>query len=169
MNKKRIVQLCCAALVVSGIGLNIQNAIAGYGIGENSLSLVAGPGSNSGSNSNSNSNSNFNSNSNSDSNWDSNWDTSPKPEKYIYNCVEHTDEGKPDVETITVLPGETPPANGVYNSADKEHGVIIRYYYDIPVLWIHVDEICEKVSSGKYKDSDCKHECKGSYDRKEYV
>ena len=54
MNKKRIAQLCCAALVASGIGLNIQNAIADYGIGENSLSLVAGPGSNSGSNSNSN-------------------------------------------------------------------------------------------------------------------
>ena len=49
MNKKRIVQLCCAALVASGIGLNIQNAIAGYGIGENSLSLVATGGSGSGS------------------------------------------------------------------------------------------------------------------------
>lgn len=56
MNKKRIAQYCCAALVAAGIGLNIQNAIADYGIGENSLSLVAVGGSNSGSNSNSNSN-----------------------------------------------------------------------------------------------------------------
>ena len=60
MKKKRIVQYCCAALVAAGVGLNIQNAIADYGIAENSLSLVAvGPGSNSGSNSNSNSNSNY--------------------------------------------------------------------------------------------------------------
>ena len=54
MNKNRIAQYCCAALVAVGIGLNIQNAIADYGIGEKSLSLVADPGSNSGSNSNSN-------------------------------------------------------------------------------------------------------------------
>ena len=78
MNRKRIAQYCCAALVAAGIGLNIQNAIADYGIGENSLSLVAGPGSNSGSNSNSNYNSN--------SNWDSNWDTSPEPDKTRYDC-----------------------------------------------------------------------------------
>ncbi len=58
MNKKRIAQYCCAALVAAGVGLNIQNAIADYGIAENSLSLVAVGGSNSGSNSNSNSNSN---------------------------------------------------------------------------------------------------------------
>ena len=56
MNKKRIAQYCCAALVATGIGLNVQNAIADYGIDENSLSLVADPSSNSGSNSNSNSN-----------------------------------------------------------------------------------------------------------------
>jgi hypothetical protein len=62
MNRKRIAQYCCAAIVASGIGLNIQNAIADYGIGEDSLSLLAKPGS--GSNSNSNSNSNTNSNSN---------------------------------------------------------------------------------------------------------
>ena len=56
MSKKRIAQFCCAVLVAAGVGLNIQNAIADYGIAENSLSLVAvGPGSNSGSNSNSNS------------------------------------------------------------------------------------------------------------------
>lgn len=55
MNKKRIAQYCCAALVAAGVGLNIQNAIADYGIGENSLSLVAVGGTNSGSNSNSNS------------------------------------------------------------------------------------------------------------------
>jgi len=89
MNKKRIVQLCCAALVVSGIGLNIQNAIADYGIGQNSLSLVAGPGSNSGSNSNSNSNSNWNSNTdtlpdNSDS------DSNDLKKKDIYTEVPHS-------------------------------------------------------------------------------
>ena len=38
-------QYCCAALVAAGIGLNIQNAIADYGIGENSNSLVATGGS----------------------------------------------------------------------------------------------------------------------------
>ena len=38
MNRKRIAQYCCAALVASGIGLNIQNTIADYGIGENSPS-----------------------------------------------------------------------------------------------------------------------------------
>lgn len=68
MNKKRTAQYCCAALVAAGIGLNIQNAIADYGIGENSLSLVADPGSGSNSNSNSNSNSDSNFGSNSDSN-----------------------------------------------------------------------------------------------------
>ena len=41
MNKKRIAQLCCAALVAAGVGLNIQNAIAGYGIDGNTFSLVA--------------------------------------------------------------------------------------------------------------------------------
>ena len=56
MSRKRIAQYCCAVLVAAGVGLNIQNAIADYGIAENSLSLVAGPGSNSGSNSNSISN-----------------------------------------------------------------------------------------------------------------
>ena len=65
MNKNRIAQYCCAALVAAGVGLNIQNAIADYGIGEKSLSLVADPGSGSNSNSNSNSNSDSNSNSNS--------------------------------------------------------------------------------------------------------
>ncbi len=57
MKSKKIALFSCAALVAAGIGLNIQNALADYGIGENSLSLVAGPGSNSGSNSNSNSSS----------------------------------------------------------------------------------------------------------------
>ncbi len=41
MQKKRIALFSCAALVAAGIGLNIQNAIADYGIGENALSLVA--------------------------------------------------------------------------------------------------------------------------------
>ena len=56
MNKERITQYCCAVLVAVGIGLNVQNAIADCGIAENSLSLVAGPGSSSGSNTNFNSN-----------------------------------------------------------------------------------------------------------------
>lgn len=59
MKKNKIALFSCAAFVAAGIGLNIQNAIADYGIAKNSLSLVAvGPGSNSGPNSNSNSNSN---------------------------------------------------------------------------------------------------------------
>lgn len=62
MKTNKIALFSCAALVAAGIGLNIQNAIADYGIGENSFSLVAVGGSNSGSNSNSNSNSNWNSN-----------------------------------------------------------------------------------------------------------
>ena len=41
MKKKRIAQLCCAALVVAGVGLNIQNALTDYGMNKNSLSLVA--------------------------------------------------------------------------------------------------------------------------------
>lgn len=45
MNRKRIAQYCCAALVAAGVGLNIQNAIENYGISENSISLVAVPGS----------------------------------------------------------------------------------------------------------------------------
>ncbi|MBQ7685803.1 MAG: hypothetical protein IJT28_01060 [Bacteroidaceae bacterium] len=58
MKQKRIAQYCCAALVLVGMGLNIQNALTGYGLGENSLSLVATGGSgSSGSNSNSGSNS----------------------------------------------------------------------------------------------------------------
>ncbi len=41
MRKKRIVQYCCVVLVAAGIGLNIQNAIADYGMNRNTLSLVA--------------------------------------------------------------------------------------------------------------------------------
>jgi len=44
MKTKRIAQLCCAALVAAGIGLNIQNALTDYGLNENSLSLVAAGG-----------------------------------------------------------------------------------------------------------------------------
>ena len=58
MNRKKIALFSCVALVAVGIGLNIQNAIADYGIDENSYSLVAVPGSGSNSNSNSNSDSN---------------------------------------------------------------------------------------------------------------
>lgn len=45
MKSKKIALFSCAALVAAGIGLNIQNAIADYGIGENSFSLVATGGS----------------------------------------------------------------------------------------------------------------------------
>ena len=41
MKKKRIAQYCCAALVAVGIGLNIQNAVADYGMNKNTLSLLA--------------------------------------------------------------------------------------------------------------------------------
>ena len=47
MNKKRIAQYCCAAIVTAGIGLNIQNATTNYGISENRLALMAVGGSNS--------------------------------------------------------------------------------------------------------------------------
>ena len=47
MKTKRIAQLCCAALVAAGIGLNIQNALTDYGMSSNLLSLVATGGSNS--------------------------------------------------------------------------------------------------------------------------
>ena len=47
MNRKRIARYCCAALVAAGIGLNIQNATANYGISENKLALMAVGGSNS--------------------------------------------------------------------------------------------------------------------------
>ena len=69
MKKKRIAQYCCAVLVLAGMGLNIQNALTGYGLGENTLSLVATGGSGS-SGSNSNSNSSSNSGGNDDEN---NW------------------------------------------------------------------------------------------------
>ena len=36
MKKNKIAQYCCIALVAVGFGLNIQNAIENYGIGENS-------------------------------------------------------------------------------------------------------------------------------------
>lgn len=54
MKTRKIVLFSCAALVAAGIGLNIQNALANYGIGENSFSLVAVGDSNSNSNSNGN-------------------------------------------------------------------------------------------------------------------
>ena len=47
MNRKRIAQYCCAALVAAGIGLNIQNATVNYGINANRLALMAVGGSNS--------------------------------------------------------------------------------------------------------------------------
>jgi len=47
MKTKRIAQLCCAALVAAGIGLNIQNALTDYGMNSDLLSLVATGGSNS--------------------------------------------------------------------------------------------------------------------------
>ncbi|MCR4591929.1 MAG: hypothetical protein K5672_02085 [Bacteroidaceae bacterium] len=60
--------------MASGIGLNIQNALADYGISGESLSLVAKP--KAGSNSNSNSNGNSNSNS----------DTTPDEPKEGWFC-----------------------------------------------------------------------------------
>ena len=47
MKTRRIAQLCCAALVAAGIGLNIQNALTDYGMNSDLLSLVATGGSNS--------------------------------------------------------------------------------------------------------------------------
>lgn len=89
MNKKRIALFSCAALVASGIGLNIQNALSDYGIGENSFSLVAvGPGSNSGSNSNSNSNSNWDSNTNTGP-WDESDSNDLNNKKTKYTKIEH--------------------------------------------------------------------------------
>ncbi len=58
MKTNKIALLCCAVIVAAGFGLNIQNALSDYGISEESLSLVAIPGSGSNSNSNSNSNTN---------------------------------------------------------------------------------------------------------------
>ena len=34
MKKNKIAQYCCIALVAVGFGLNIQNAIENYGLGE---------------------------------------------------------------------------------------------------------------------------------------
>lgn len=84
--------------MAAGIGLNIQNAIADYGIGQNSLSLVAGPGSNSGSSSNSNPNSN----------------TSPGPGngsvKYIvkqYSQCKYDVQGRANANLTYSIPGVT--------------------------------------------------------------
>ena len=103
MKKKKIAQYCCAALVLAGMGLNIQNALTGYGLGENTLSLVAtggsgssgsGSNSNSGTNSNSGSNSNSNSNSGSNSNDVGNEKTENKW-SYEYGNCEYDIEGNP--------------------------------------------------------------------------
>lgn len=41
MKKKLVAQCCCVALVAAGIGLNVQNAIADYGMNGDVISLVA--------------------------------------------------------------------------------------------------------------------------------
>ena len=41
MKKKLVAQYCCVALVAAGIGLNVQNAIADYGMNGDVISLVA--------------------------------------------------------------------------------------------------------------------------------
>ena len=71
MKKNKIAQYCCIALVAIGFGLNIQNAIENYGLGEDSHSLVADGDSSTGSDSTSgldtsNGDSNGNSNGSSD-------------------------------------------------------------------------------------------------------
>ena len=53
MKKNKIAQYCCIALVAVGFGLNIQNAIENYGLGEDSHSLVADGDSSTGSDSSS--------------------------------------------------------------------------------------------------------------------
>ena len=128
MNKKRIALFSCAALVASGIGLNIQNALSDYGIGENSFSLVAVGGSNSGSNSNSNSNSNWNSNTNtgpwgeSDSDGNGN---NVNPTRYDATdgpCIETRFGEKGDVLTVY--------ANGqTYSETVKEKGIPVNVCY----------------------------------------
>lgn len=156
MNKSRIAQYCCAALVAAGVGLNIQNAIADYGIGENSFSLVAGPGSNSGSNSN--------------SNWNPNTDTLPD----ISDSDSNGDDGiKKDyiknVENITctfVVYDKTP---------DDQYSCCLngnRYFFTIqrdgtgffsaPCEVIDCDEggnvSCKKKKCADYHPYDCRRE-----------
>ena len=58
MKKKKVVQYCSVFLVALGIVLNIQNAIADYGMNRSFFSLIAETSSNSNSSTNSNSNSN---------------------------------------------------------------------------------------------------------------
>lgn len=154
MNKKRIAQYCCAALVASGIGLNIQNALSDYGISENSLSLIAVPGSGSGSSSNSNSNPY--------SNLDSNLDSSPDNTKDIlrYTCVAYlTDEAETEYEFYAN--GDTPPEGAmrgelVFNEDSVEIGAMYQVHH-----WYAVGyEECEKYVYGKYKNIYCDLECR---------
>ena len=121
MNRKRIAQYCCAALVAAGVGLNIQNAIADYGIGQNSLSLVAGPGSNSGSNSNSNSNVNSNTATLPDiSDSDSNGNTQKKYRTHSKVCVVHITGNKGEKKYLTIG-----------NASPVEHTIPSKGYLDI--------------------------------------
>ena len=60
MKRKKVVQYCSVFLVALGIVLNIQNAIADYGMNRSFFSLIAETSSNSNSSTNSNSNSNTN-------------------------------------------------------------------------------------------------------------
>ncbi len=155
MNKKRIVQFCCAALVASGIGLNIQNAIADYGIAENSLSLVAGPGSNSGSNSNSNSNSNW------DSNYDP-WGNTNAPWK-MYRCVEHHWREKcvEHYRTNYFEGMEIPNTWFNVTYLYDDDGLNIKYVeYDEDYYKFWVWEECSMDNFPDYYESDCKGKCR---------
>lgn len=159
MNKKRIAQYCCAALVAAGLGLNIQNAIADYGIGENSLSLVAVGGSNSGPSSNSNSNSNTNCDSNLDSNLDSNYDTNPEPIIWTYDCVKYTSSTEDYDKQEYVPNGGTPPAHGEYVGDKIENGVKVGENWSIPLTRIIWYEKCEEKIDGPYNGPKCNGEC----------
>ena len=45
MKSKRFAQYVCAAILATGFGLNIQNALTGYGISEGTTSITADGGS----------------------------------------------------------------------------------------------------------------------------
>ena len=62
MKAKRLAQYVCAAILAFGFGLNIQNALTGYGISDGSTSITAGDDTNSGSNGSTNGSTNGSSN-----------------------------------------------------------------------------------------------------------
>ena len=156
MNRKRIAQYCCAALVAAGIGLNIQNAIADYGIGENSLSLVAGPGSNSGSNSNSNYNSN--------SNWDSNVDVRPEVRYDCQDVVSYEEQDDQELKVLFTDLYTTPPNDALWCGYIYDEGIIVGDIYLVHYTWVYGCNICEmKPYVGKYTDWKCENNCTGPF------